>query len=399
MLLEKFAKNTKDWWHSYFSMLCRAQKNNELLIGSDLLLYPTLLIVIKAPGFLAMELTGATQEYHGLSLKIHKAKSIQSYFNQFDFEDQESTIRFDASNNNLSRMAVSVKMQEEDLHIRFPNAKTYKTIVLGFNAKSAIAFGPNFISCSLNQVLLVNKSETLYRCKDILMSHIFKCQTTKEEVIRNFESHTKTGILQGVLTLPKDQFSLALAAQFKSMYLTPKLRETTIGEFLRLHPEIIKKALDCEEFLYEPSLPWLEGDETCEDKYINPDLLIKKKDGSWHIYDLKTALLDKQDLTTGERKRRGLISCVENGLSQLANYHEYFENPKNSAYAEEKFGIKIQNPRMVLIIGSWENVDTSKITQAMRKHKETIEIIDYDSFIHNFLFSLKPTMDDHNTTP
>jgi hypothetical protein len=174
------------------------------------------------------------------------------------------------------------------------------------------------------------------------------------------------------------------------MYLFPGLRETNIGEFLKAHPETIKKAFKTSHFEYEPYLEWIEHDGSVQDRAINPDLMVRRDDGFYDIYDLKTALLTKKNIVKGERKRRRFIDCVEEGVAQLSNYREYFQYPKNQEFAKSKYGIEVNEPKLVLLVGSWENTDKRQIVEACRRYKNA-NIIDFDTFAHLFYGTVAKT--------
>jgi hypothetical protein len=87
---------------------------------------------------------------------------------------------------------------------------------------------------------------------------------------------------------------------YRQVCMRPRLETTSTN------PEIIKRVFNTDYFLYEPYLPWLEHDGFVEDTAINPDLLIRRPDGYFDIYDLKTAALQKLSLTKGQRKRRSV---------------------------------------------------------------------------------------------
>ena len=177
---------------------------------------------------------------------------------------------------------------------------------------------------------------------------------------------------------------MLVAGQMQSMYLFPDLYETTIGEFMNQHPEIIKKVFDAMSFKYEPYLEWKEHDGTVQDTAINPDLMIQRRDGYYDIYDLKTALLQKKKITKGERRRRRFIDYVEEGVSQLANYREYFRYKQNASYAKEKYGIEVKDPNLVLVVGSYDNSDPDEIIQASRKY-DNVYIVDYDTICQAYI--------------
>ena len=136
---------------------------------------------------------------------------------------------------------------------------------------------------------------------------------------------------------------------------------------------------------YEPYLTWEEHDGTCEDVAINPDLLVRRDDGFFDIYDFKTALLDKSKITKASRSRRRFIDYVGEGISQLANYREYFSYPKNAALAKEKYGVEVKEPKLVLVVGSWENVDPVEVEQACRQYGDLVQVIDYDTICQMFI--------------
>lgn len=189
---------------------------------------------------------------------------------------------------------------------------------------------------------------------------------------------------------PEKGFALALAGQFANTYLIPRMRETTIGEFLNLQQEIIKKAIGTKKFIYEAHLPWLESHPPNTDEAINPDLMIQRDDGFYDIYELKLPLLDKKSLTKGVRKRRRFIDNVNEGVAQLANYSEYFTFEKNRELALTKYDIKVNNPNLVLVIGNYENANKDEIEEASRPQLQNISIVDYDSLLQMFLLAYTP---------
>jgi hypothetical protein len=140
--------------------------------------------------------------------------------------------------------------------------------------------------------------------------------------------------------------------------------------------------------LYEKSFPWLQHDGTVTDSEINPDLLVKRTDGFFDIYDFKLAKTERARLTKGERKRRRFVDYVAEGVHQLANYREYFTYPKNAEFAERKFGVKIKEPKLVLIAGHAENIVRDEVLQACRPYHD-VHLVDYDTLATMFI-SPKP---------
>lgn len=185
---------------------------------------------------------------------------------------------------------------------------------------------------------------------------------------------------------PKTGFSFEnflAACQLQSIVRLQGLHENTIGAFIVNHPEIAKRAFGCSSMHHELSLPWLEHDGTVEDSEIRPDLLLRRSDGCFDICDFKLAKLDKKSLTRGPRKRRRFVDYINEGIAQLHNYKNYFSFPKNSDYALYNYGISINNPRLILIAGSYENINTQEALEACRPFRD-ITIIDYDTLSSMF---------------
>lgn len=390
MIFEKFIQTTQDWWHSYFKQIQEAEKRGNLSNDSMTILYPTMLIITKFSGHYTAELIGASREYRGLIVKQHREKSIHRYLNQFDEKDTSSLIHLDAKLNSLRFLTISTNVQLDSLLQRHPQVDLYKsTLMATFDPDCAISFGANFESACIENSTIVNSRGNLYRVKNILALYIFAKNTSRGHVEELFNSTIKDNEVKGVHTIEDSEVIKTITSQLQNMYLQPGLRETTIGEFIKNHPEVVKLAFNTKHFEYEPSLEWLEHDGTCQDSYINPDLIIENDTGHWDIYDLKTALLDKQRITKDSRKRRRFIDYVSEGISQLANYREYFNYEKNRSHALDKYGIKVCNPKLVLVVGNWDNFDPEEVSQASRSLDKSIEIIDYDTLTQLILSGAK----------
>lgn len=386
MIFEKFTSEVKYIWDSYLKCVSDIDAKGKLDPKGVSILYPNILLVTNCSGFYIVELIGAARKYQKLTLKIHKEKSIYRYLNQFDDSEPAPCFHLDGVGTTFRGLCLAQEADFSAVSERFPSIEFYKTRLNRIGGKGSVfSFGENFESCSIHNCVLVNRLDHLYRCKNILSVCIFKSNITTEKLTEFFNQALGNNEVKGVHAIQGyNEERVFVAGQLQSMYLLPGLHETTIGEFLNLHPEIIKKAFKTDHFEYEPYLEWIEHDGTCDDMAINPDLLIKREDGFYDIYDLKTAALAKKNVTKGGRKRRRFIDYVEEGVAQLANYKEYFVYPKNSDYAWKKYGVRIKEPKLVLVVGSWENSSLAEVNQARRRYPD-IEIIDYDTFCHLFI--------------
>jgi len=179
------------------------------------------------------------------------------------------------------------------------------------------------------------------------------------------------------------------------VHLSNGVSETTIGFLLNSHPEIFKGAFKTEQFIYEATLDWQEHSGAICKSSIRPDFFIKRKDGYFDILDLKLAKIDRKSLTKGKDLRKKFVDYVYEGISQLVNYEAYFNFEKNAAYAWKKFGIKINNPRLILVVGNDENLPVEEAEKALKLHPN-ITIVDYDTLISLFHQSSKKAT-EHKT--
>lgn len=385
MLFDKFVEETRLWWSAYFQVVSKAQREGNLDSNGCKVLYPNILLVTNCSGYYVAEFVGATEKFEQLLLKKHEEKSIYRYLSQFDDSEPDPLIRLDGASNGMRFLCLAHDADFDGIKNRFPQIELYgsKLNRIGGHG-STISFGENFVSCMIENCILINRKESVFRCKSILSAYIVKSSICKTQLLELFTDTTRDNQVKGVHTVGNSEHRLVVGGQLQSMFLFPNLRETTIGEFIKLHPEVVKDAFKTDHFVYEPYLDWLEHDGTCPDKAINPDLLVKRSDGYYDIYDLKTALLDKKSVTKASRNRRRFIDYVEEGISQLANYREYFEYPKNAALAKQKYGIEVNAPRLVLVVGSFENVDIDEVNQACRKYRN-VDVIDYDTVFQMFI--------------
>ena len=64
---------------------------------------------------------------------------------------------------------------------------------------------------------------------------------------------------------------------------------------------------------------------------------------------------------------------------------KYFSFPENAIAAQEKYRISVRNPKLILVVGSYDNAPFSEVSQASRQLRPNIEIIDYDTLNAMFI--------------
>lgn len=386
MLFDKFIAETKAIWEKYFNNLEKLQNAGDLNSNDCKILFPNILLVSNCSGFFSAELIGAQKDFVGLNVKRHREESIYRYLNQFEDSQPNPLFVLNGENNGLRGLCLSHEVDYQTLKKRFPSIDLYTSKIRSADGKgSVISFGDKFESCFIENCVLINTSRNLFRCKNILSLYIFCSGISKNKMKHFYKYHLSDTEAKGIhLTIDEEEERLLVAGQLQNMYQMPGLRETTIGDFLKLHPEIIKRAFKTDEFKYEPYLEWKEHGGTCDDTAINPDLLIKRNDGYYDIYDIKKSALFKKNITKGGSKRRRFIDYVEEGAAQLANYREYFTYSKNVEHAKNKYDVEVKDPKLVLVVGNWDNASFEEVEQAQRRYSD-IFIIDYDTFCHLFI--------------
>lgn len=384
MRFDEFTKFSLSAWREYFSHVSNMATKNCLRSWGGAPLYPNIMFVTNCDDFFVVELFGASPVYAGLTLKKGKSQDIYKYLNQFDCEVVEPVAVLNGKGV-ISNMSYSHKADFDKVAERFPVFSEEMSGYVRYGGEGSLfSFADTFESVYFNNCLLVNQKNSLYRVKSILSLSIVRRDASKADIASFYSSIFERKEVVGIHTAEGNDEVLKLAGQFQNVYLSNGLHETTIGEFLKLHPRFVEKALSCESFLYEKSFKWIKSFDVIEETSINPDLLIRRADGFYDIYDLKTAAFNKKSLTKGSRSRRRFIDYVYEGVAQLINYRAYFDVPENAIYAREMHGVLISKPRLVLIVGSWENATREELDQVSKVHCD-VEIIDYDTFCQMFI--------------
>jgi hypothetical protein len=352
------------------------------------MLFPTILLSTETRSHYILELVGAQPTFTGLTLKRHREKSANRYLSQFKPHTSDPMFIMDASRIEFGQLTLSLDVDRQTVADRFPFVRFFPTSGLRGNANftTIFTFGRHFRAAAIHNCLLINKFEAAIRVKHILHVAIVAKSLPRGE----YEDWLQGDMLsmgqqeiKGVHTCaPGRRTDFILASQFANMYLS-NFKETTIGEFLKNHPSIITQALGAQRFEYEPIFPWLEG-RVGPDLSINPDLIIQRNDGTWDIYELKTAALTKDSITKGPRRRRRFIDYVAEGVAQLAHYEEFFSYKRNADYAWKNYGIRIEKPNLVLVVGNFDNADAKAVQEASRQLRN-LSIIDYDTLLQMFL--------------
>jgi hypothetical protein len=385
--LKEFIDSTSYLWNSYLSKLDSSISSGSLVLGTGKLLFPNLALYTETRDHFIFELFGADSHFTMLKKFVHKFSSTVNYLGQFEGQRENPIFSLDTRNSGINTLLLSNEVDLQAVRERFGFvADQWKTHLVRKGENGALfTFTSSFQSFFIDNCLLVNRLNEVYRVKYILYAEIVSKNFSVEEFTSDLYKRLSkpaynTQELFGIHYIANSSYqNYALSGQFVNIFLLPKLRETRIGEFLRKHPSFIKRALECQGYLYNEKFEWMEGNPNPNEKYIQPDLMLEKENGYYDICDLKTAVLDSEKITKGEHRRRRFINYVEEGIAQLANYNEYFKFRKNAEWASSRYGVKVDNPRLILVVGNYENASREEIDEAIRKLKPNYQILDYDT--------------------
>ena len=387
MKFKDFVDSSAYLWNNYFSKLDNDISKGAVVLGTGKLLYPNLALFTETNDHFLLELLGADSHFNGLKLFTQKYPSTSQYFTQFEGQQENPIFELGGRNSVIHTLMLSNDVDLLAVKERFgfiADQLTSHLLRKGENG-ALFSFLEKFQSFHIDNCILINRLHNFYRVKYVLYAEIVSKNFPEEEhakdlsVLLSKTAHSTQELFGVHYTVDSHYQSYALSGQFANVFLIPKLRETRIGEFLRKHPSFINGAFGCKSHLYNKQFAWIEGNPNLNEKSIQPDLMLENENGYYDICDLKTALLSNKTMTKGGHRRRRFIDYVDEGIAQLANYENYFQFKKNAEMALSKYGVKVNNPRLILVVGNYENASIEEIKEAIRKLKPNYQIIDYDT--------------------
>jgi hypothetical protein len=378
----------------YFALVHGALSSGQLTtsIRDPVPSFPQTLIVTELRNQFALELVGARRSLRALKVVRHRVDDPRLLLGQFEHPPElVAGFTADGERSGMKDLALVTQRARAALSTRFPGVHEQFPTQIQFtrpDAGAAISLGPHANLFQLENVLLVNALGTYVRAKHVRFMLIVQKDLpvpTYQAYLSDLLKIEDNAELLAMQLLPRGDAEIAIqAAQFANVFLTNRLRETIIGDFLDTHREILIQGLGARDFVSEPYLPWQVPSPDRDESAINPDLFVQRLDGFWDVYDLKLPLLERRDVTTGRRRRRRFVQPIEEGIAQLAHYREFLSIPEHAKYAFETYGVEFAEPRYGLIVGNVENVDPKRVADAQRRF-ERFDLIDYDTLLQMYV--------------
>jgi len=345
------------------------------------LLYPRLMVLTETPDWNILELVGVSREYRSLEVRRQKAASIDQYFGGGESAASGPVVAL-PNESTFKDATIASERGRRALGTRFASAGSLigNELVGAGDAGTGrlLKFAPGNYS-AFERVLLVHETNSSIRIHWTFLAIAIHRSEPAEKYLDYLQGLVNAAPHLdplGTLSVPRGEAEQVLKGDaFASTYLLHGLQDTTAGEFLNQHEDILLSAFDATRLIHEPFLEWRDGAADADDIAINPDFILERADGTHIIGDLSLPLLETANVAKGKKRRRSAL--VRDGLAQLARYEEYFQTPENRAFAKAKYGIEVSDPRKLLVIGSQETVDSTEFEQATT----SFEIIDYDSIL------------------
>lgn len=397
MNLDDFSILCKRTLDEYYKMIERAvvdgrvEQNGRV---ADHIYYPTTILCVESEGrVLSVELLGLTKKREGLKIKKRSNITVKQLTLIDRKKKTDSALFTVRARNGFSNILFSddESMAIQDLQSN-PLSEKFKTrMIIAGKGDYLIGFDDESVSCLVSQCMLSYVNNSILRRRYINQLMMFKSKLSNDDLFEELKYfiNREGGEVFGVQFFQeKQELPWVKASYLMSLVLNDKIHETTIGDYINDHSDILLNALSYEGIVYEPTLKWLEKTEDNPDSSINPDALLKRADNYYDICDFKKGLIKRKSLTKGERRRRRFVDDVNEGLAQLDNYEEYFKFEKNAKHAFEHFSVKVDTPKKILIVGNLENAKQDEVEQALRGRTNTM-VIDYDSLIASYIGAIK----------
>lgn len=152
--------------------------------------------------------------------------------------------------------------------------------------------------------------------------------------------------------------------------------ERMLDEFIQKHAKAFAAALGHRRAISQPRLDFRDS-EPGAGEFLRPDYLLEREDGLFDILDLKKALLPAKSVTIGKRPRIRFISYVQEMIAQLSGYARYFKSPMNSAFALEKYGVRVARPKLYGLVGNYDNAKPKDVSLAAESCRDDLVVMSY----------------------
>lgn len=181
------------------------------------------------------------------------------------------------------------------------------------------------------------------------------------------------------LSLPSDyKFQkLPLINDFVELWGNQETTEPKITQFLAedRHKFILTMRFGARDIEPEALCIWQSEDR----KNIKPDFFVVNTNGYADIVEFKLPDTGKP-LVVGRENRETFSAWLQSYIAQTRVYSEYFDDPNNRTWFEEKYGFKVHKPRRYLVVGRRADFKPEHWRTIAADYRD-IELLNFDDLV------------------
>ena len=397
MRADKFTKVTIEIFEKWLNYLYKEfQLNGYITQQGTLFSFPKNIIFAESKDHYIAEIVGEQKLLSPNTLKFafpkknKKIQNVNSYLNAgFPVKDEEKAV-FNFAGGLFADFAVYSRYDKElidkKLNIKsfglsiVPTQEFEPVIPLNFgkNVDKQVIYDVSTIRADsfrlfyryMSTVIVIKKNNSLTQYKNWLIDTINKCAKPEG-----------SGHLLGLNSYP-ESFESIFAKKLRSLAYE-NVNELDIDEFILNHSNDFAKCLGYSEAKSKIKLKIIDN-KGWDRSHLIPDYLMQKEHGELHdILDLKKGLLKYRKLTKNGKSRIRFVDYLEELIAQLEGYRKYFMSQENSNWALQNKGIRVENPKLIGIVGNHNNFIREDIDLALERYwRNDIIILSYNEIVN-----------------
>lgn len=388
----EFCSTVKKLFEEFLQNVNEKIRNGNIKIKADYS-FPSYLRIGESPHHWMAELTGAKEIININNYKLEapniseKYENTSAFFNPgVDIEDSMKPVFNIRAAKEVGFINLCIATNYDYTAFKkFINLKTSSTKVKYDSAEVPITIQSGCKMIYFYNVDLIRTENFKLFFKSIPTAIAVKKNITRNEL----KQFLKLIVKKLYKSSPPNIFGINIGYSYSSekfardlLSLTNQpIREPIIDRFIQKHSNFFTKGLGYQRGLSQIELKIIEGDFG-DKKSLKPDYLMLRNDGFYDILDLKTSALKKKSISIGDTSRMRFNAYVSEMISQLVGYERYFKLEKNYKWVLENYDIKIKNPKLIGIVGSFQNFDRYQVDLALEQYKDNIAILSYSDLIN-----------------
>lgn len=383
----------KNFFDKFFKNIFQDLLHHRIEIKSEFS-FPNIIRIAESPNHFIIELLGAVKIKNQDDIDIvipnssEKISATSNFFISGLIVNKNMTAIFNVENARFfSLIDLTLTTDyDKDIFLKKINFPLSKTKIKSANLDIALNIGPGCKSAYFRRIHIIISETFKIHFRFISTAFVVE-KTISEQNLKNWllerVSQSWNLVNRDILGLNIDSSSSIETFSKELLSLTDQgVKEQILDKFLQKHKEFFVEALGYKDGLSQKRLKWIEKSHADDPDESIPDYLMLREDGYYDILDLKTSALNYESLVVGGKKRTRFNAYVSDLIAQLVVYERYFESNLNSQWAKEEYGIEVNNPRLVGIVGNYDNFEKEEISLALRQYKDSIIILSYADLIN-----------------